>query len=325
MKKLLCICAALWLLFALCAAPVFAAEDSCMICDDFDEIVFRGKTYVPVDLGRAELLGETEVTLSGKYENEEIRKKYEHTKITYVEEQPHILCVSLMDTYDHYTLRYYVEESRVEEVQNFLEYETNGQYTTESEYWDIESFVMDGDDIYNWLTTGKVVTSPANKMQYCISHPLYWEDPGVGLYTYIGDIFLDYDENGNEIFYLLYFPFYEEYHFYGSGSYAIDSTLPTYFIRLTDEELTEELAVYYATVPEEDELDWVVPGDVPEEVASVIALILFGILPVALMAFALVWIFVKQPKNPYFAALCVIIFAAAEVAIAYVALALLLQ
>lgn len=325
MKKLLCICAALWLLFALCAAPVFAAEDSCTICDDFALIMYEGKMYPRVDFQRVELLDETNITqLEHTFERESDALRYYYTGVTRSEEHPHILFARYGSTNGNFFTAYFVEDSRYKAVQNFIADRSEGEHYTPSERGDMP---IGEEDLLTWLKSEETLSVPPVEMEYESSHKLIRKSTELGLSEHVGDILSGYDENGEPVFYLVYYPHYSKDYFYASGSFSMEGTREADFLRLTDGDTASRLAAFYDMTPPdtEDELDWVVPGDVPEEVASVIALILFGILPVALMAFALVWIFVKQPKNPYFAALCVIIFAAAEVAIAYVALALLLQ
>ena len=330
MKKLLCLCAALWLLIPLCAAPILAAgEDACVIEDGFSVIHYGGQVYRCMDFKNVEIIDESSVSsLSYSFQNKSEAAKYKYVGISRSEEHPHILFSRFADAYENYYTSYFVEDSRVDAVFDFISNRIGGEFYTSSVYSEDGMLPIDFDIIKDWIASDEYLSLPSVQMEYEDIHKLIRQSSELGLTEHVGDILECYDEAGDPVFYLIYYPDYSSTYFYASGAFSMEGIKQAQFLRLTDEETVSRLSAYYGITQEEeepeDELDWIVPGDLPEQAAFWIALILFGILPVALMAFSLVWIFVRQPKNPYFTALCVIIFAAAEVAIAYVALALLL-
>ena len=324
MKKLISVCIMLLILFGLCAAPVFASdEDVCVIEFDFNVIHYGGKVYRCMDFKRVELIDESSISsLEYSFKESEEAENYKYVGISISEEYPHILFARFSDPYDNYYTWHYVEESRVLEVYDFIFNRIGGKFHTPSTQGDMP---IGADVLQDWLASEEYLSIPPAEMEYNRVHKLIRQSPELGLTEHVGDILETYDESGQPVFYLIHYPDYSEEYFYASGSFSMEGDRRAQFLRLADEELTQKLSTYYGIVPEEDDLEWVVPDELSETAVFWMTLILFGILPVALMAFCLVWIFVKQPKNPYFAVLCVIIFAAAEVAIAYVTLALLLR
>lgn len=326
MKKVFSLCMIVWILFGLCTAPVFAAgDDVCVVVGQFDSIRYDGKVYQYWYHKGIEVMDETSVReLEFRFQDRGLTKKFKYAGVCISEDNPHLLFVRYEDVNGYYYTYYMVEESRQQEATDFASNRKGGEYLTVSDFGE-DTLLLDGEAVQSWLHSSEMLHIPPAQMEYENVHKLICQAPDIGLMERVGDILGAYDENGQPVFYLVHYREYEDEYFHASGSFSMEGTKQAKFYRLSDEDLTEKLSEYYGMTPVEDDLEWVVSDELPEEAMFILSLILFGILPVALMAFALIWIFIKQPKNPYFAVLCVIIFAAAEIAISYAALAMLLQ
>lgn len=272
-----------------------------IIMENAEAILYQGKTYKTMQNWNFSFAVGDINYVSSKFFDSETEEMYSYFDVAVNEKYDYILHTNhgFRRGYEGGSL--YIEETHYDAAEKFANdngIDTAHSFCTHSQY-DFEHEIT-YEDFSKWLGSGVTAVVSANGFSYCEHLPIYKTDEKGGMHKQIGMILRQVNENALDDYTLIYYPEYERNCFYADGSFAIDSPeIDVTLYHLTDEQLINDLTEFYNKVPKE-ELDWIIDEKEPSlTVIFAISLVLFGIVPLALIILSVVFI-IKKVRKPYF-------------------------
>ena len=279
-----------------------------VIGSNFENIIYNGNEFLPLKNDtpyyRNSFVNDTSHYLYDiEFESKSDENFYKDLSVEVYDNCDYIIDTVFYNYQNGYEEKeFFIEKTHYEEYAKIKKGESDS-YSTES-YYDIK-FPLSKQDIENWLKSEKV-TVPGRSLLYDETHPLYSVDKNGEFYYQIGLII----RVGGDYSLLLYTE-YDRSYFYSDGLFAFEST-PITIYKLEDKDLARVLTSNYDETPD-DELDWLVSPDVSDTVVLIASIILFGILPFAVVVVSLIFAIKKKTKKPY--RICLYVMAGAGVII----------
>ena len=272
-----------------------------IIMENAETILYQGKTYkTKQNWNFSFAVGDINY-VSSKFFDTKTEEMYSYFDVAVNEKYDYILHTNhgFRRGYEGGSL--YIEETHYDAVEKFVNdngIDTAHSFCTHSDY-EFE-YEITREQFSKWLGSGVTAVVSANGFSYCEHLPIYKTDEKGGMHKQIGMILRQVNENVPDDYTLIYYPEYERNCFYADGSFAIDSPeIDVTLYHLTDEQLINDLTEFYNKVPKE-ELDWIIDEKEPSlTVIFAISLVLFGIVPLALIILSVVFI-IKKVRKPYF-------------------------
>ncbi len=321
MKKVLAIILTVFILCTCASLSALAVEewdDECYIKGDFNSIEFSGKTYIMFDEGNAYIAGDNYIDIYENFLDDSVEDKYDYIDVFYYSDYPYILHVDIETKDGKSVTKYFVDKSRYDGVSDAASGEGESGYITEGYYYSSEK-TLSIERIFNWVNFSEKLYQAANTLSYDESYVLYATDLGGAVRREVGLILRD----SNNEYYLVYYPDYSRNYFYADGSFAIDSDELTTFYVLGNEEIAAELSEFYDTLPEDD-LDWMINDEMPESVFFVITLIIFVLVPLAAIVFAVIMLLKQRMRDTYKLSLIALCVSSALIIICYAVFVILI-
>lgn len=272
-----------------------------IIMENAETIIYQGKTYKAKQFWNFSFaVGDIDY-VSSKFFDSKTEEMYSYFDVAVNEKYDYILHTNhgFRRGYEGGSL--YIEETHYDAAEKFANdngIDTAHSFCTHSDY-EFE-YEITREQFSKWLGSGVTAVVSANGFSYCEHLPIYKTDEKGGMHKQIGMILRQVNENAPDDYSLVYYPEYERNCFYADGSFAIDSPeIDVTLYHLTDEQLINDLTEFYNKVPKE-ELDWIIDEKEPSlKVIFAISLVLFGIVPLALIILSVVFI-IKKVRKPYF-------------------------
>ena len=272
-----------------------------IIMENAESILYQGKTYKPIrNANFASSVGEINY-VSTKFFDSETEEMYSYFDVSVNEKYDYVMRVNtaLRNGYDF--SGFYVEETHYDTVEKFVNdngIDTAHSFCTHSDY-EFE-YEITREQFSNWLGSGHTSVAAADSLYMYDKLPIFKTDEKGGMHKQIGMILRQINENSAYNYYLVYYPEYERNCFYADGGFAFDSPeIDVMLYQLTDAQLASKLSEFYNQVPKDD-LDWIIDEKEPSlKVIFAISLVLFGIIPLALIVLSVVFI-MKKVRKPYF-------------------------
>ena len=296
-------------------------EDAWVMSDDLQILINHGNRYIRFNGIRPLMMDDTFYESAVQYEDIEFESemtedKYDGSSVS-VYEKLSALAVEVdmfVDGYYEESVWYITEERNSEFEQMKQGKGTN--FSTKNYHFN--SFYGISLGTYsNWKASSEVINFPASKISSSTydQYPLFVTD-SFGLLNYeCGIIFRQTDESGGSDYYLLEYADYDRTYFYADGTLADDHDGLLTAYKLEDEKFSAELTEFYDTMPS-DELDWIVGNDRSDVVTLIFSTIFFGIIPLAVIVFALI-VFIKSRQTGYRRAAIAMLSGASTVIIAF--------
>ena len=280
------------------------SQDKVVILGDGDAAVYKGDVYTRFDMG----VGDDLYTRYDYYNTEPVDYVFENRKLEderrYFEvfvARDYVLQTQYFDNSimeDHHE-EYFIKNSYIEWVESFLD--------GEKVHYEIEhTFGLDGyrlspEKTADWKNEEtKITLDGGDEFFY---YDIDWTqlnetDEGGFFYRPIGMVIRKHDIVTDKYsYYALFYSDYERNCFYADGSFAIGVPgVETYLypIFVGDEVTVNNVTQFWDSLPE-DELDWIM-GETSDLYIAVTCGILFVLLPLAGMVFAVIQLFVKKVK-----------------------------
>ena len=272
-----------------------------IIMENAETIIYQGKTYKTMQNWNLSFAVGDINYVSSKFFDSETEEMYSYFDVAVNEKYDYILHTKhgFRRGYEGGSL--YIEETHYDAVEKFVNdngIDTAHSFCTHSQY-DFEHEIT-YEDFSKWLGSNSTSVTTADVLRIYEHLPIYKTDEKGGMHKQIGMILRQVNENAPDDYSLVYYPEYERNCFYADGSFAIDSPeIDVTLYHLTDEQLINDLTEFYNKVPKE-ELDWIIDEKEPSlTVIFAISLVLFGIVPLALIILSVVFI-IKKVRKPYF-------------------------
>ncbi len=282
-----------------------ASMDACIVTPGEASIIYKGETYLPINMGKATLMGNWDYA-DVEFENSEDEDKYWHYDIYIYDGCDYALEVDYELRGSHAGTKYFVTESHIEELTHFANGESPGGYRTESYYGD--TLTLSFEEVYDWIDSQNAEVLNSARIDNYSQYSLYSTDSGGFFGVESGMILRErmFTEQESNVYYLIYYPEYDRSYFYADGSIAKEEDIDLVAYRLNDNALESKITTLYDTLPEDD-LDWLVEGEISDKTLAILSLVLFGIIPAAVIAVALIFILrkVSRPYRGCLIALCV--------------------
>lgn len=272
-----------------------------IIMENAETIIYQGKTYKAKQFWNFSFaVGDIDY-VSSKFFDSKTEEMYSYFDVAVNEKYNYILHTNYGFRRGYEGGSLYIEETHYDAAEKFANdngIDTAHSFCTHSDY-EFE-YEITREQFSKWLGSGVTAVVSANGFSYCEHLPIYKTDEKGGMHKQIGMILRQVNENAPDDYSLVYYPEYERNCFYADGSFAIDSPeIDVTLYHLTDEQLINDLTEFYNKVPKE-ELDWIIDEKEPSlTVIFAISLVLFGIVPLALIILSVVFI-IKKVRKPYF-------------------------
>lgn len=288
---------------ALCVSA--AKDKTWVIGENAEYLTYQGKTYYPLNTHIYCVLDyENSIDINDRDIAFADDKTKEHYGGSYIYASADYSCaeVSLCsEDYDYYDDVLYVEESYMEEYEAVARGEAES-YETDSYYG--ESFTIAKETFTEW-TKGEKLTVNSRELQYWENY--YLQSCGRG--GFIAECGMIFRSEDTDDLYLLTYSEYDKTYFFSDGTFDLGIGEDITVYKLEDEVVRNKLITYYDT-EYEDELDWLVPGgddEYNDTLGVIVCSILFGVVPLLLIAFSVVMLCVIKDKKYHRAYITILI------------------
>ena len=293
MKKIIsCLLLVVMLLSAtVCPASALSLTDSWVLSQDAKTITHSDKTYTRLDfLHQMQVACNHDCeSVNLQFADFETQKLYNGSFITCTVYEERFVEVELFRNSGYVGTFIYVEKSYYDEFLSLKDGIANS-YSVKNDY-DISREISKKD--YDKWCNGTAIKMSAYELNDYNQYSIYTQSSQKTLLCECGLIFHDYYTD--EV-YLVRYSDYDRTYFYSDGSLATDHEEEVTVYVLEDEKLKAELLELFDQLPE-DELDWLVSDEPETGVILVFSIIVFGIIPLALIVFSMVMLFVIKDKK----------------------------
>ncbi len=263
-----------------------------------------GKTYYPIENSDAFEFNyskmfpddpyDSNVRVRLSYSDDATKKIFWPNSFAYVSRGIDCPCIELDFCTDNNSYSVpYIEESYLEEYENLTKgigasYSINNFLDS---YYDDYYFDLSADDYNSWVSEEAVTMMSFMLTQYECQRIYAFDKTGL-VSVVSGAVFVD--EVNGEIYLFRGEDASEFVNEYGNITVTVNKEVAVY--RLEDEQLKQELIDFYYSEPEDD-LEWLEPEKEDVSFLKVFCIFLFGVVPVALIAFSIVMLCVIKDKK----------------------------
>lgn len=272
---------------------------TCRVSSDMASIEYMGKTFVPADANISYVDSDSEY-LNVSFENESAAERFVSFDVAAYDECDYILCAEIEKTlYDIQTV-FYVEQSRLAEVEAVGDRTGAARYVAEYSYTGNSCFIS-AENMLMWKNGVQGTQIKGSQLELYDTYGLYTTGGDGLLRCEAGMIFLipPLGEDSSGTYYLLDYSDYDRSYFYSDGGFALDGDTTATVYELDNAEIAEKLdALYISEDTVDDELSWPLGGEVSDASLAVTCVFLFGIVPLTIAVVCLVFI-LKGTQSPY--------------------------
>lgn len=284
------------------------SQDKVVVLGDGDAAIYKGETYTKIDFES----GDKDVFINfsyGGFEREDIAVEDRELDKTREYFEAYIICDYILQTsynqshgmYEDYFEDCYVKDSHLSSVNEFIEGESIGGCEIEHN-WGLDGYPITSDELSSWANEENKITLDGGDdfFYYDIDWaPLNETDRGGFFQRSMGMVVRKHDIVTDKYsYYALFYSEYERNCFYANGEFAFGVPgVETYLypIFVGDEKKADDLTVFWDSMPEDD-LDWII-GDISESHIAISLGILFVLLPLAGIVFAVIQLFFRKVEH----------------------------
>ena len=312
MKKILALFAVTLLLFSALSFSTSAgdwvyqeSQNNAVILDDGTTIVYKGESYKKIETTNAYVVSSYDEYefLDCVFEDNKLENNFEYFEVIIPRPCDYILIVNY-NTGKTYSQEYYVKVSHLESVNAFISGESGGVFVAEQP-WGLPMIKLPQDIIDEKVVEENKLTFDGSDIDSMYNEwtPYGTTDEGGYLFKQEGLLLRDTDYlSGTNNYYILKFSDHTRDSFYSQGNFALgEEGVTTHLYPLGDIGIDEG----WDETPE-DELLWVV-NDISEIITIVLCSILFGLVPLAAVVFAVLKLFVFRAKYTRRSYVCLLI------------------
>lgn len=285
MKKIiLSLILALAVIFS-CISPAFAAESGAWILNENAmSITHNGETYLPVDVAGYYFLVADSNRITLEYKDETTKFNYNGSYI-YTHESTDYKIIETFIVGESYYL--FVAEDYIDEFNKILNGENVDFYTIEN-LFGVQMSMWKSE--YQDCTREIYTTSISDYVFY----DLYATGSDYSFSCVVGAVVKNIYTGTLGI---IKYSDYDSSYFFADGSFNQNTKNSVTIYAIDDEDLQDRISEFLVQTPD-DELDWIV-GEDPTHTSKVVsAIIFFGIIPLAIVAFCVIML-IKAKKKMY--------------------------